>query len=80
MNYGFLLAALIFTVLAVRAVFFRDAWVEDQRKELDETCGPGAGEGDDAEETIEEHRQMMVPIWILLAGVFWVATALSIHG
>lgn len=80
MNLGYLLAAVFFTVMAIRPVFFHDSWVESQREYLDHLFGPGAGRDAGAEDEIEEHRQAMVPIMIVIACVFWAATAYSLHG
>mgnify|MGYP007125375028 CR=1 FL=1 len=73
MDYGFLLAAVFFTGMAIR-----DSWITAQRRNLDEMLGTGAGDGEEAEEEIEEHRRFAVPMWLLLAGACWVVVAHSL--
>lgn len=71
MNSIALLVALLLTWMAVWPVFFHDSWLARQRELLNNDFGDGAGEGDEAAQEIEEHRQFAVPLYIIGAGFAW---------
>jgi len=71
MNPIALFFALVFTGLAVFAVFLPKTWAKSKRRELDHMFGEGAGRDRNSDADIEAHRQFAVPIWLFAASICW---------
>lgn len=71
MNPIALFFSVVFTGLALFAVFMPKTWAKSKKQELESMFGDGAGHGNNADADIEEHRKFAVAIWLTAAAICW---------
>lgn len=71
-----ILLALTFTWWAAEPVLFRERWTRARMEYLRERFGRSSIDDLENEESVERHREEIVPVYLAISAVLWLMVAL----